>query len=174
MPGLRRSTAIGPCADPDDRRAGDVRRAARRCRRAVDRTEGTGSRCEGRCSADRARRISGPRGRLHRVPHAAGGQGVRRRPSDGHAVRHALHAEHLVRQGDRHRQVDRRRVLHDDAHGRVARRRAALSRDAVRLLHEGHARRLRCDLRLSASIAAGEAAEPPARTALSVQQPRNC
>ena len=37
-----------------------------------------------------------------------------------------------------------------DAHGPLSRRRAALSGDAVRVLHQGHARRLRRDLRLPA------------------------
>ena len=49
---------------------------------------------------------------------------------------------------------------------------AALSGDAVRVLHQGHARRLRRDLRLPHVGAAGEAEEPAARAALPVQQAR--
>ena len=86
------------------------------------------------------RRISGPRRRLHRLPHRAGRHAVRRRPCHADAVRHALHLEHHARPRDRHRQVDRRPVLQDDAHGPFPGRRPALSGDAVCLLHQGHAR----------------------------------
>ena len=54
-------------------------------------------------------------------------------------------------------QMDRRRVLPNDAHGRLARRHAAVSGDAVRVVHEGDARRLRRDLRVPDVGAAGAA-----------------
>ena len=67
---------------------------------------------------------------------------VRRRPGDAHAVRQPLRPEHHARRRDRHRQVDRRRVLPHDAHRHLARRHAALSGHAVRVVHQGHARGL--------------------------------
>ncbi len=51
---------------------------------------------------------------------AARGQALRRRSRNGDAVRHAVHAEHLVEPGIRHRPLERRRVLQDDAHRQVA------------------------------------------------------
>ena len=51
----------------------------------------------------------------------------------------------------------RRRVLSNDAHRRLARRHAAVSGDAVRLVHQGDARRLRRHLRLPDVGAAGAA-----------------
>ena len=120
-----------------------------------------GSRClaAGRCDArraaqdagaDRERRISRPRRRLHRLPYRARRQDVCRRTADEDAVRHALYVEHHARSADRHRHLDLRSVLPDDAQRPLSRRRAGLSGDAVCLLHQGDARGQRCDLRLSA------------------------
>ena len=145
-----------------------------------------GSRCasllldRGACAAQqlaqdaalhRQGRISRPRRRLHRLPHRARRQDLCRRPADEDAVRHALYLEHHARSANRHRHVDVRPVLPDDAQRAFPGRRAGLSGDAVRLLHQGDARRQRRDLRLSALDPAGEAAQPPARSEISLQQP---
>ena len=67
------------------------------------------------CGPDRQRRIPRPRRRLHRLPHRARRQVICRRPADADAVRHALYLEHHARSADRHRHVDVRPVLPDDA-----------------------------------------------------------
>ena len=61
------------------------------------------------------------------------------------------------------------RVLQHDAHRPHAGRQAALPRHADRAIHQGHARRLGRDLRLSEVRAAGARAEPQAHAALPVQ-----
>ena len=103
-----------------------------------------------------------------------GGTRVRRRPGDADALRQPLRAQHHARRRDRHRPVDRRRVLPNDAHGRLARRHADVSGDALRVVHEGDARGLRRDLRVPDVGAAGEAAEPAARAALSRSTSASC
>ena len=120
---------------------------------------------------DRQGRISRPRRRLHRLPYRARRKGLRRRPADADAVRHALYVEHHARSANRHRHVDLRSILPDDAQGTFSRRRAGLSGDAVCLLYQGDARRQRRDLRLSALDRAGEADQQAARSEVSVQQP---
>ena len=99
-------------------------------------------------SAHQPRRIPRARRRLHRLPHPARRQAVRRRPRDADAVREPLRFQHHAGRRDRHRAMDGRRLLSNDAKGHLARRLAALSRDAFRVLHESHARRLRRDLRV--------------------------
>ena len=91
--------------------------------------------------------------------------------ADADPVRHDLHLQHHARSGDRHRQVERGRFLQDHAHRPFPGWRADLSGDAVRVLHQGHARRQRRDLRLSALDPAGEPEEQAARAALSLRQP---
>ena len=116
-------------------------------------------------------RVSRPRWRLHSLSHEAGGRSVRRRPADADTVRHDLYIQHHPGSPNRHRLVDRGPVLRDDAYRPLPGWRPDLSCDAVRLLHQGDARGLRRDLRLSALGPAGKPAEPAARPALSVQQP---
>ncbi len=60
-----------------------------------------------RFGADRARRISCSRRRLHCLPYQSGWRAIRRRPAHADAVRHDLFIKHHARSRDRHRQVER-------------------------------------------------------------------
>jgi cytochrome c553 len=79
-------------------------------------------------AGDPARRVPRARRRLRGLPHRAHGQALRGRPPDGHALRRHLRPQHHARRRDRHRTLDRRRLLPDDAHRCLARRDPALSR----------------------------------------------
>ena len=100
-------------------------------RRQSDRCSGGARQGEPR----RARRISRAGGGLHGLPHRARRQGLCRRPRLQAAVRHAVLDQHHARQGDRHRQLQRSGFPQRGASRRPPRRRAALSGDAVYLLH---------------------------------------
>ena len=108
-------------------------------------------------SLDRARRISGAARPIAMVCHTAHGrQAVCRRPRLQAAVRHAVFAQHHARQGNRHRQLERRRISSTRVHRGVAPgRRAALSGDAVHVLHLHDRRRRAGDQGLSVQPAAG-------------------
>ena len=103
----------------------------------------------------RARRISGEGGRLHGLPHRAGRQGICRRPRLQAAVRHAVFDQHHARQGNRHRQLQRPGFPQRGASRHPPRRRAALSGDAVHVLHLHDRRRRAGDQGLSVQPAAG-------------------
>ena len=121
---------------------------------------------------DQEGRVPGARRRLRRLPLQPRRAAVRRRAADAHALRQPLRAQHHARRRDRHRQMDRRRLLPDDAQRRVPGRHADVPGDAVCLVHQGDARGLRCHLRLPDVGAAGGPEEPAARIALSVQPAR--
>ena len=112
-------------------------------------------------------RLSGARWRLRLLPH--GGLDalrrvcrrdrprLRRRPRDLDPLRRPRVAEHHAGQGDRHRNMDRRRLLADAASRDQQARRAALPGDALRVLHQGDARGFGRDLRLPQVAEAGQA-----------------
>ena len=121
---------------------------------------------------DQQGRVPGPRGRLRGLPLRAGRQAVRRRTAHAHAFRQSLRSQHHAGRRDRHRPMDGRRLLPNDAPGRLQGRHPDVSGDALCLLHQGDARGLRRHLRLPDVGAAGEPEESPARVALSFQPAR--
>ena len=121
-----------------------------------------------------SRRVSRSRRRLRRLPHHAERPPVRGRPRDADAFRQSVRPQHHARRRNRHRPLDRGRFLHNDAHGRLAQRRAAVSRDAVRVVHEGDARGLRRDLRVSDVGPAGAADRTGRTSCASPSTSANC
>ena len=128
--------------------------AGRLSRRRSDRR--SGGACQG--ESRRARRISCARRRLHGLPHRPGRQALRRRPGVQAALRHALLDQHHAGQGDRHRQLQRPGIPRRHASRHAPRRRAALSGDAVPVLHLHDRRRCAGDQGLSLQPRAGAGA----------------
>ena len=153
-----RSRSDGFCRRPEGRAGGLQGRQS-------DRRSGVARQGE----PGRARRISGARGRLHGLPHRAGRQGVCRRPRLQAAVRHALFDQHHARQGNRHRQLQRSGFPRRGASRHAARRRAALSGDAVHVLHLHDRRRCAGDQGLSVQPAAGARGGARQHAGVSVQ-----
>ena len=85
-----------------------------------------------------ARRLSRARGGLHGLPHHARRQGICRRPWLQAAVRNAVFDQHHARQGNRHRQLQRSGFSQRASSRNAPGWRAALSGDAIYVLHLHH------------------------------------
>jgi hypothetical protein len=113
----------------------------------------------------RTRRLPRARRRLHGLPH-----GARRRAYAGGRALDTPFGRVLAPNitpdpDDRHRRLERGRVLARPAQRHRARRPAAVSGLPLHELHEGHARRRRRPVRLPAQPAAGAPGEPAAHCA---------